>query len=360
MKDDYLILGGGVAGLSLARSLLEHEKRVTLLDTVGIGQGASGTPAALGNPATGPKAKLIWRAESCYKALQHQLNLASLQSEEPVFQMSGVLRPALDEKQARKMKKQFEATDWPRGWAEWLDRTTIKRLDPGICCAEGGVWLPVGLTIDAYRYMQQLCSYLQGMGLKYIVSRGYLLNRESDGWTLQLKGNEKHHVSNIIDCTGQGTVDSHYWESVPLEPVKGQLAVFDIEKQIPGRYALAAGGYIARFSENRIMVGSTYEHDFQTTEPTEEGADQLKEKLRRLLPYLEGHTHRVKSWADVRVSAHDHMPVIGAHPEREGLYLFTGLGSKGMLYSAHLADCFAEHLMKEQPLPEEVDIQRFL
>jgi len=70
-------------------------------------------------------------------------------------------------------------------------------------------------------------------------------------------------------------------------------------------------------------------------------------------------------WAGVRASTPDKMPIIGPHKTVKNLYLLAGLGSKGLLYSAYLADMLIQNITgssKESEsgiIAEEVHIKRY-
>jgi glycine/D-amino acid oxidase-like deaminating enzyme len=58
------------------------------------------------------------------------------------------------------------------------------------------------------------------------------------------------------------------------------------------------------------------------------------------------------------MSTPDKKPILGQHPELKKLHVFTGLGSKGLLYSKFLAEHYVEHLTEGTPLFQEINIDR--
>ena len=361
MHYDVIVLGGGVAGLSFSFQCIRRGKSVILVDPNGVGGGASGAPASLANPATGPKAKLVWEAEKCYSALTDQLEVAQKESSHPIYRASGVLRPALDSKMARKMRKNYEATDWPAGWVEWMDENHVKAMNPEIAVNEGAVWVKKGMTIDTRRYLHSFLRYLQRHGLEITQPNSYRIEKPETrtGWKIVDYDGMQHSADHLVFTTGDNLVESKFWKMIPFNRVKGQLATFRIHKPVLGDYAIAARGYLARLKDDEIVVGSTYEHDFQNRKPEIETADLLQQKMERILPNLQGKSELIHQWAGVRCSTPDHNPVIGRHPHKEGLYVVGALGSKGMLHSGYLAKLLANHIFENHSLPKEVSIKRF-
>ena len=66
---DFFILGAGLAGILLAYRLALSNKKVIIIDAKGVAEGASSTPLALANPATGRFAKKSYKSK---EALIHQ------------------------------------------------------------------------------------------------------------------------------------------------------------------------------------------------------------------------------------------------------------------------------------------------
>src|SRR5690625_2488352 len=182
-KTDICILGAGLAGLSIADALRERDIETVVIDKKAIAGGASGTPGGLVNPATGRRATKAWKAEQCYEAIAQNLDKVQDQTgAESFYQSNGLLRPALLEKMAVKMKAQYEKTSWPDGWCQWKTEEEIKEMHPGITCIDGGLWLPIGLSVDVGAYLQAYARFLQDSGVKLWTGQLPKISREQNGW----------------------------------------------------------------------------------------------------------------------------------------------------------------------------------
>ncbi|MDR8391845.1 FAD-binding oxidoreductase [Aliifodinibius sp. S!AR15-10] len=355
---DYCILGAGLAGLSLADALTERGRTVCVIEKNEIASGASGTPLGMVNPATGRRATKTWRAEQCYRAIYENLWKVNSYSEKPFFKRNGVLRPALTEKIARKMSDQLKKTEWADGWCQWLSKKEIQEKHPGITCVDGGLWLPIGLTVDVAGYLSALARYIESEGATVIEYAEYEFQENGSGWEITLE-NAGFGCRNLIFATGFGMTTDLMWEFLPLHPIKGQMAIFRPEEPLSFEHSISSLGYIAHIGNNEYAQGSTYEHDFEELEPDEFGEEYLRNRLKRTLPQLEKTSTLVGQWAGARISTPNRKPVLGRHPERNNLYAYTGLGSKGLMYGKYLANHYAEHLLDGKPLFKEVDIKRF-
>lgn len=360
-QPEFCILGAGLAGLSLADTLSEHDINCMVLEKGVPGSGASGTPGALVNPATGRKGKKSWMAEPCYETIAETLEKVQAHSNIEFYRNNGLLRPALLKKMARKMKEQHEGTTWPDGWCQWKTEDEIKEMHPSINCIEGGLWLPIGLTVDVGKYMKEYASYLENKGVT-ILSRSrpqHLYYHQK--WILELE-NQTVSANHLVFATGRYTTESSYWDWLPIHLIKGQVAKFKKSTgSLPFSHSISSLGYIARLDEEDTLIqGSTYEHDFEHLNPDHEGEEYLRKRMRRTLPHLETVSELVEQWAGGRTSTPNYKPILGQHPEHKNLHIFTGLGSKGLLYSKFLSDHYAEHIIKQKPLYPEIAITRFV
>lgn len=356
---DYCILGAGLAGVSLAYELSKENASVCLIDPKGIASGASGTPLGLVNPATGRYATLTWNAEPCYSSILENLSLIQNQGTVKFFEETGVLRPALDEKIASRMKENFNTMNWPNGWIEWLDEKELKKFHPGISCISGGVWLPKGLTVDISSFLNEFVRFLSSNNVATSFGSDYSITKKENNWEISLSNHEKFLAEKIVFTTGASTKEFDFWKSIPLHPVKGQLAVLESASPLLFNHAVSALGYITSLRENKFVIGSTYEHTFDYEETDEKGLDYLLTRFEKVLPDLKKNSNVLSQWSGVRASTPNRMPIMGTHPYEENMFVFTGLGSKGLLYSGYLSKKLKDYLVRDEPLPNEVDINRF-
>ena len=360
LQTDYCILGAGIAGLSLADALAGHDLSSIIVEKETIGAGASGTPGGLVNPATGRRAKKTWKAEQCYEAISANLEKVQSHSDTSFYRNNGLLRPALLEKMAQKMKEQHENTTWPDGWCQWKSEGEIQEIHPGINCVDGGLWLPIGLTVDIGSYIKAYARYLENVGIKIICGEHPYPISEDDYWLLELE-ETTIKADHLVFATGHTIATSPFWDWIPLENIKGQLAKFKKKRgSLSFSHSISSLGYIANLGEEDTFIqGSTYEHDFTHLNPDGEGESYLRKRLRRTLPQLEGHSKLIDQWAGVRTSTPNHKPILGIHPAYSNLHLFSGFGSKGLLLGKFLAEHYADHLINNTSLYPEVDINRF-
>ena len=91
-------------------------------------------------------------------------------------------------------------------------------------------------------------------------------------------------------------------------------------------------------------------------ETTEAARDQLIEMLSSLGAY---DYQILEQRAGVRPTVLDRRPLMGEHPEYQGVYIFNGLGTKGYMMAPTLANELASFILDQTPLHPETDIRRF-
>jgi glycine/D-amino acid oxidase-like deaminating enzyme len=356
---DFCVLGAGLAGLAVSKSLIESGASVCLIDVKDIASGASGTPLGLVNPATGRAGTKTWHAEECYDAVYDDLKEVQDSTDVRIFDKTGVLRPAQDEKMASRMHQNVTDQDWPEGWCSWLDSKEVKDTNPDIHCFEGAMWLPHALTVNTGAYLNTKARMLSEKGLTIYTDINYTLSKENDGFKMTISGSEDIHAKNVIHTTGSSTKESSYWDYLPIHPIKGQVAIFESPKTKDFKFSISALGYIASISDTRFVAGSTYEHNYDHLQPDNQGLSYLTNRLSGVYPVLFEEAKLVDQWAGVRASSPNKKPILGRHPEHENLFVFTCLGSKGLLYSAYLGKTLTNFILKGSAIPKEISLNRF-
>ena len=109
-------------------------------------------------------------------------------------------------------------------------------------------------------------------------------------------------------------------------------------------------------ADGNYKLGATYEWDDLDSSPTASGKAELLAKLKGMITC--GYEVR-KHEAGVRPSSGDRRPIIGQHPAIPGMYIFNGLGTKGMMLAPWFAANFVNFCQQKGPLHPDVDVGRF-
>lgn len=361
---DYTIRGAGIAGLSLADELLQRNRTVAITDKAHPGSGSSGAPLVLINPATGRRAKMVTDAEHSVSLISDLLHRVREYSGASFFAQNGVIRPALDPDLAKDFKRSPEKYAWPdSSWVRWLEKETFAERYPYFGETFGGLVIKQGFTVNAEQYTKLLSRYLESKGLQthYNTHSDIRLAASEPPFLIALASGENFTSGKVIDATGGGVKNSPEWDYLDFKTTKGQLLDLRFHTPLNLKESISSMGYFAFHPEtpDRLIVGSTYEHHYEDLKPDRSGKEYLYKKLDRTLPGLSEQSHSVEMWSGERVSMKDHNPVLGEHPVLKNRYLFSGLGSKGMIQGRYLAKMLVEWIENHKPVDPDFSLDRF-
>lgn len=341
---DYIIIGQGLAGSAIALQLLKLHKRIVVIDQP-LGNTSSNIAAGLFNPITGKKMVKTWMADKLFPYLHTYYRAAEALTGQKFFNPMPLYRPFLSyEEQNEWMGKSAEPQ-----FQEYIGKIFTESAYPGLNDPFGGLLL-------------KQCGYLDTR--KYIGAVRTLLLREAfflmeDAAESDLLINDdgihyKHFAANrIIFCNG--THQNKWFHWLPLRPLKGEA--IRIETAYPQELIINRGVYmVPANSSDEWRVGATY--NFHDDEPavTGKAREELKEKLQELVSFpfnIVG-----QEWG-LRPTTPDRRPIMGEHPANPRVYIFNGMGTKGVSLAPFFSDILIRSIENGELLNKDVDIERY-
>ena len=162
-------------------------------------------------------------------------------------------------------------------------------------------------------------------------------------------------VKRIIFCQGFYSTQNSFFNWIPFNPAKGETILADVEgykiKEI-----INQGFWIIPLEGHKCRLGSTYIWDNLDWQATESGRELIASKISKILsiPYqITGQE------AGIRPTTRDRRPLMGNHPYHNNLYIFNGLGTKGVSLAPYFAEEMLGFLEKNKVLMSEANIDRF-
>lgn len=342
---DFLIVGQGLAGTLLAYELVKRDQKVLIFDQAHRPHSSSHVAAGLYNPVTGRKMVKTWMADtlfpriaSYYQDIERELG-AYFHRPIPIY------RPFISTE---------EANDWQGKAGTDIYSPYIKKVHgkplghPNILDPFGGLELNYTGRVDLPKFLHSFKEYFGSKGM-YVdeVFKYHQLTEDS------------HHViydnwkaSAVVFCEGTGVSDNPYFKGLRMRPVKGE--VIDIETEFVSNHIINRGVFMLPL-DSGFRVGSTYDNQDLSWQPTEAGRSMIKEKLEKIYKgsYLE-----VASKAGVRPATFDRRPFMGVVKNRSGIGIFNGLGTKGVSLAPYFAPMMAEFLLGRGEILPAVDVNR--
>jgi glycine oxidase len=356
---DVLIVGGGVIGCAIAYYGACAGLRVMLIDGERIGAGASGAAAGMLAPQVEAHQPddffsfgLAGRAEHARLAPQ-LLDEAGLDVE---YRQTGILRLALEEREAVDLRGR---AIWQRDrglTAEWLEPDRVGALEPAFAGAAGkrlvgALWLPEEGQVRSPRLVQALATAAIRRGAVFqegLPATG--LQREGDRVTGVRTPNGMLPAGMVVLAAGawSGPLAATIGLHLPVEPIKGQIIVLGSLRRAPRHILWSGECYVAPKADGLVMVGATEEHAGFDRRPTLSGVLQLALGATNLLPEL-GRLSVETQWGGLRPALPDRLPVIGWAAGCENLLLATAHYRNGVLLGPLTGKLATELLLGKAP-----------
>lgn len=342
---DYIIVGLGLAGIAFAEQLVKKNKSFLVYED--DSQTSSLVAGGVYNPVILKRFTPVWNAES-------QLELAL-----PFY---ASLEKKLNVKVDRKFMtmKAFKSVEDQNNWFAASDKPVLsKYMNPKIFNEEvQGVVGEFGFgevyetgRIDTKVLVSSYRKYLEELG----IIRYERFDYENLTSSLEHIQYKDIAVQYIVFSEGYGIVYNPYFNYLPLNEAKGEL----ITIHAPGLdidFLLKSTLFVLPLGNDQYKVGATFNWKDKTGTPTEEGKQELIEKLKNVItvPYT-----IVDQSAGIRPTVKDRRPMIGRHPKNDRMVVLNGLGTRGVMIAPTVAKQLFDHIEDGKQLDPEVDIKRF-
>ncbi|MHB1175652.1 MAG: glycine oxidase ThiO [Sulfuriferula sp.] len=322
MNPDFIIIGGGVIGLSSALELARHSASVTVLERGAAGAEASWAGGGILSPL------LPWNYPEAVSSLcdlgvqlypQWSADLMSISGIDPEFLASGMLAlPPMDE---------VVAESWcvQHGWRHAYE--AAQQRIPGLTQDSRALWLPDVAQVRNPRLVQALRVAAQDAGVKLQegveVTHVALAEPARIDYLDTTQG--KQQASAYIITAGAwsqsilGEIAPHW----PIKPMRGQMLLFKAAPELLPHIVYRQGIYLIPRRDGHILAGSTIEDVGFDKSTTEAARQMLYSTATDIFPALRS-LPVVRHWSGLRPGSPDNIPTIGRHPLVENLYANTG------------------------------------
>jgi len=339
-----VIIGAGVAGLSIGWRLLQKGASVTVLDRAQPGRGATwaaaGMLALLAELEDAAPAEQALAKEGAALWPDFAAELEAASGRSVGLARSGTLILAADPAELEAMR--------PRG--QVLDRDQVVALAPMLAPVTGALWAPDEAHVDNRALGEALT-------IAFLKAGGTLLPNEAVV-AIDRKGGK---VTGVLTPYGRYGADvfliaagawSGLLDDIPMIPVKGELIALAPPSGavLPGPMIWGNGVYLVP-REKRLLVGATMtESGFDTTLTTE-AREHLYSRARALIPSLKGWVLD-EHWAGLRPKSPDGLPLLGP-TKTPNLFVAGGQFRNGILFAPAIAQHMAAMLLGEAaPIPD--------
>jgi glycine oxidase len=353
---DCLVVGGGVIGLSLAFELSRRGLSVTIVEQGEWGGQASSAAAGMLAPLKefqSPGPLLDWGIDSLRLYPRWTEELEQESGGDVQLSLEGLLTVALSEKEAEQLQEKYRWQRTAGHDVHWLVGREIQEVEPLLTKqAVAAIYSPGEGHINNRMLLRALVTACRQRGINMIqgcVVTGMAVEGERVVGVESTVGTIRSDHTVITSGAWAGIMLNWLNVSIPVCPVRGQIAAVS-SAGIPLRtIVFGSSGYITPKKDGKIVIGATEDEAGFQREVTLGGLASVCNGVLRYVPALQTAPF-LEAWAGLRPATIDGKPLLGPVHGWEGLSIAGGHFRNGILLSPvtakRMADFIAERRLE--------------
>jgi glycerol-3-phosphate dehydrogenase len=358
---DYVIIGSGIIGATIARELSKYKVNILVLEKENdAANGQTIANSAIIHSGHDPKentlkSKLCVEGNLMYDKMEKELTIPILRTGGFVVARGKDEEKVLDELYHRAL--------------------TNNVTDPSILSFDEAVILEPLLTKDATKILSlpsTKVTYPWAVAfacLENAISNGTTFQKNSEvtgiekieiGFTLTINFKEKIQAKNIINCAGVFADQIAYMiekdVKYQIKPRKGEYLVLDRKAKSLYNHVLYAlptdqgkGVLVVPQVHGNVLIGptSSFIDDKSLLSNTRDGINQIKKDVKRLVDHVP-YDLNIRTFAGIRASSTFDDFYIKESSEHKGFYHVAGIDSPGLTAAPAIAKYLVEEIIKEK------------
>ena len=387
-EQDIAIIGGGIASLCTAISLLKRGAKITIYcEDEQTALNASGNKQGAFYPQLSDDNERNIRFYIHAFAYGHQFLQWAIQHKiEFEHEFCGVALCAYNEKAESKLDK-IAKLNLPSDLYQSLSQTELSEK-VGLPLPFWGSFIPQGAWLAPRQLVQHAFAFLEKQGVQIKTSQKVTaLSQTENGWQITTAENKTFNHEVVVLANGHKLTDFEQTQKLPLYPVRGQVSQIPTsENLLKLKTVLCYDGYLTPVDQAKAShcIGASHVRDNATREFSLAEQLENQQKIQQNIP--EDWTKEVDTSGNlarigVRCSVRDLTPMMGAVPHFSAqqtqyhnlfnlrrrkqpieqaenypnLYLIGALGSRGLTSAPFLGETLAS-LIYDEPLPMSEDL----
>ncbi len=364
---DFIIIGAGIAGCSIAHELKKHTNSLLLIDkNSDVAQGASGAAGAFLSPLLGKPNKF---KDLVTDALKYSTQFY-MQNTPDFIDKCGTIRIPKDQDDSLK----FES------YIPHMDFEYIKKDD--------GYFFEIGSVVDGYNICKTLIKDINTQ-FNYDVNS---IEFKDDMWIINQSSNETLYAKNLILTTGASTklYNEDYFN---IRAVWGQRIDILTSTNVEQNYhkdCSVSKSFIQPNGKYKVSIGATHHRLDDSTKHLctscsnicikKEDTDELLEKANKIIKLED--IEVIKELAGARANSIDYFPMVGSlidsrstikqfpyltkgthvrddrFTRYQNLYTINGVGGRGYVLAPYLAKQLVENLLNSKQIDDTISLNR--
>lgn len=339
---DYIIVGDGYAGLFFAHQLVKNNKSFIIFSEGK--KSASQVSAGIINPVVLKKFTTFWKAQEQIDFLKKSLEEIKSYTGKNYLIEAPIHRIFHNDQEQKLWMNKSENPELENFLDKNFDHLDVVKNDFN----SGKVTQSARLDVNGF--FNGLFGFFEK---KSLIAKEKFNYSEIDTLESIYKN---YNFKNIIFCEGMGVKDNPFFSDIPVIPNKGHHIKVKLSQQIPKNITIKKKHFLFPLNNDLFFYGGTYDREQLHQNIDESAVEQLKNGLSEFYPY----SFEIK---DVnfgfRPTVKDRRPIIGRHSEYQNLFVFNGLGARGILNGCYFSKSLYDFIEENIPLHEEVSLDRF-
>lgn len=336
---DYIIVGDGYAALFFAHQLIKNNKSFYLFSEGK--KSASMVSAGIINPAVLKRFTTFWLAQEQIDSLKKTLSEIEGYTHKNYLIEKPILRVFHDEKEKELWLKKSNEISFLSN-----DFIKINSIKNPFGCGK----VNHSARLNVRDFFTDLMNYLE--------QNSHLIKEKFDYNLIKTENSTYKDIQfkNIIFAEGMAVKENPYFSEIPVEANKGHHLEVKLSEKIEDDFTIKKKHFIFPLNENTYYYGGTYDREQTHHKIDDSAVEKLTNALAEFYPN-DFEVTQVKF--GFRPTVKDRRPIVGNHPEFKNLYVFNGLGARGILNGNYFAINLYNHLDNGEEIHPEVDLKRF-
>ena len=348
--NEVVIVGGGVAGCSVAYYLSLQGVKATVVEGEGLGTQASGFSSGglnplEGNNIPGPLGPLAIESYRMHLKLWDELREAT--GIDYDGRVISLVKVAFDEEGLAGLGESqalFSAAKGDGFNGTWLSREEVLGMEPRISPKiVQGLLAHGNGALDSYKYTLALAAAAEKNGASVRSGRVRGLRIAGGKVSGVFVGDTEVPCDRLVLAMGPWSREAEQWLdiSIPVDPLKGETLRFEGPSDPPTHDFEGGGGSVHPKPDGLVWGGTTEEWKGFDKILSESARDYITRGAVNLMPAM-AEARLALQTACLRPVTPDWMPIVGRAPGWDNVYLTTGAGKKGVLLSPAMGKATAD------------------
>lgn len=165
---------------------------------------------------------------------------------------------------------------------------------------------------------------------------------------------QSKYYDSIVFCEGWQAINNPLLKDLKLIPAKGEELIIECNT-LSQDFAYNFGITLLPVGNNIFKAGSTFAWDDLSNEITEIAANEIKSKIDK---NINTDYKIIGQVAGIRPTTQDRRPILGKLGNHDNIYVFNGLGTKGIMYAPYYSRILLNHILNDDEIDYDVSIQR--